>query len=525
MVRKDSVTPIKDILEAKGLVDLCISEDIPVICVHKETKRDRIMPFSAMYGNNKEFWLRHSGWEYFFANSDLQKLKDKMPKLDFQLKQTGEKNEAEEQGKTEIHHEEEDDDSIGVLIPVTEEPPNVDLGYGREYESIAAMDGSLRVQNIRKDKDRLESLLEMKPRQEELITEALVETARDAILYNHASLMDAMPLSTGDAKKQTQSLVDSTRDLVKSSIHLISTNIFNNELMSALVLKSNGTIIQHMTRVYLNGLAFLAYYNKQVSSSHVINKIRVSFDDKYRRFYQTLLPHIHPDHFTLERIFLGGMRAVSEVDLYNWATGFLIHDIGKAAAVEYHEGEAAYNRDVVVEHVKIGFANIVGKTNYPQEAALITGYHHEYYGDPGGYGVFRSYFNQYKKVNRFVKQSYCISYDLPSVLDYKVLAYFPAKILEIIDVFDSVTDPNRKYRRAMNTEDALDMMREEFIVKHPKIDIILFDIFSEFAMQASAAAWQQSSALQKTVSELKSDLLQPPPSNAQAAPRQSFDRI
>jgi len=489
IIGKNSVTPLHDVLETKGYVDICLKENISVICVNKSTKKDRTMPFNAMYGNNKEFWLQHSGWEYFFSNDDLQKINDKLPKVAFQPKPQGDETPQKEDG-------------VGTLLPIAGEQ-NVDLGYGREYKAIADMNEAERVRHIKKDKMKLENLMAMKPRQENLVTEALVETARDAILHNHASLVNAMSLTASDAKKQTQDLVDSTRELVKASIQLISTNIFNNELMNALVLKSNGTIIQHMTRVYLNGLAFLSYFNKQVSSSHAINKIRVSFDDKYRRFYQTLLPHIHPDHFTLERVFLGGMRAIDESDFYNWATGFLIHDIGKAAAVEYHEGEAAYNRDVVTEHVRIGFANVVGKTNYPQEAALITGYHHEYYGDPGGYGVFRTYFEQYKSKNTFVKQGYCISYDLAPVLDYKVLAYFPAKVLEIIDVFDSLTDPHRKYRRAMSTEEALDMMREEFITKYPKIDIILFDIFSNFAME-TPNVWQPHNAnpiIQKSLQE------------------------
>jgi len=474
MVRKDSVTPLQSALEIKGFVEVCLKENISVICINKSTKKDRIMPFSAMYGNNKEFWLQHSSWDYFFSNDDLQRLEDKLPKADSRV-------------------EVSEDEDTGKLLPITGEENDIQSGYGNEYVAIAKMNDAERANHLRKDKERLENLMSMKPRQEHLVTEALVETARDAILHNHASLVNAESLAPGDAKKQTQELVDSTRDLVKASIQLLSTDIFNNELMNALVLKSNGTIIQHMTRVYLNGLSFLSYFNKQVSSSHVINRIRVVFDDKYRGFYQSLLPHIHPDQFTLERIFLGGMRAINENDFYNWATGFLIHDIGKATAVEYHEGEAAYNRDIVTEHVKIGFANIVGKTNYPQEAALITGYHHEYYGDPGGYGIFRSYFDQYKNSNSFVKQGYCISYDLPSVLDYKVLAYFPAKVLEIIDVFDSVTDPQRKYRRAMSTEEALTMMRDEFILKHPKLDLILFDIFSSFAMEAPSV-WNPNKA-------------------------------
>jgi HD-GYP domain-containing protein (c-di-GMP phosphodiesterase class II) len=72
---------------------------------------------------------------------------------------------------------------------------------------------------------------------------------------------------------------------------------------------------------------------------------------------------------------------------------------------------------------------------------------------------------------------------MDSLNRFEALGYFPAKVLEIIDVYDSVTDPNRKYRKAMNPQEALAMMEEEFINKHHKIDIILFDIFTKFVQE------------------------------------------
>jgi HD-GYP domain-containing protein (c-di-GMP phosphodiesterase class II) len=211
--------------------------------------------------------------------------------------------------------------------------------------------------------------------------------------------------------------------------------------------------------------------------------LRIDFEKRYKPFYQRLLPHIHPDFITLETVFLGGMRAVSENDFYNWAVGFLIHDIGKAAAVEYHEGESSYNRDIVVEHIRIGYDSITNKTNYPVDAGLITGCHHEYYGDREGYGFYGTRLDQCKKANPLIKQNHCIAFEHTAIEDFRALSFFPAKVLEIIDVFDSVTDPNRKYRKAMTAEEALAMMREEFINKHQKIDIILFDIFSHFVRE------------------------------------------
>ncbi|MCL2127679.1 MAG: metal-dependent phosphohydrolase [Treponema sp.] len=457
------------IAQNKGFIEACASEDVSVICINRETKKSKYISFKVLFSNNSKFWSLSETWDYYISNDDFQKLKNKMEKTAgwVPIIVTGDQAAPDE-------------------LPAAEANV-VEQSFGKEYVNFASMKEPERVMHLNEDKRRLDSLIAQKPRQKDLVAEALVSTTRDAFLHNHVAVMDAMSLSDEEAKKKTQSIVDSTYELVKSSTKLISESVFNDELMNTLVAKSNGTIIQHMTRVHLNGLAFLYYYNKLVSSSSEINKLRVSFDTKFRHFYEPLLPHIHPDQITLEKVFLGGMRAITETDFNNWAVGFLIHDIGKASAIEYHEGEAAYNRDVVVEHVKVGYNSVMNKTNYPRDAGLITGYHHEYYGDSAGYGYFRSYLEQYKKNNPQARQNFCITYELEPMVDCGALAFFPAKILEIIDVFDSVTDPNRKYRKALTTEEALAMMEEEFIIKHPKLDIILFDIFKRFVRKEPSA--------------------------------------
>jgi len=484
MTNKGKVTSLREVLEAKEYIGVCLQENAYVVCVNKDTKETRAMPFGAMYGNNKEFWLQRSNWDFYLVNEDVAKFKEKVerPTMSRMPEPTEKKPEA-----PPLPHAPETVARPEPVVVTAVPEDEMALAYGRDYSAVFSMDESHRVKHLKKEKERLEGLISMKPRQEELIAEALVETARDAILHNHASIVQALSLPDNEAKIQTKQIVDTTRDLVDASVKLISTNIFNSDLMNTLVMRSNGTVIQHMTRVYLNGLAFLSYFNNYVSSTNVINRIRVTFNERYRRFYQTLLPHIHKEQVTLERVFLGGMRAAMEEDFYNWAAGFLVHDIGKAPSVEYHESEEAYNREIVVQHVKVGFANVLSKTGYPHELAMITGYHHEYYGDAGGYGVFRSSYDKYKKESA-MRHNHCISYDRRSVLEFKVLAYFPAKVLEIVDVFDSLTDPSRKYRKAVGTEEALHIMREEFIEKHSKLDIILFDIFADFATKARTAS-------------------------------------
>jgi len=470
---------------ARQYIDIIISEEIPILCLNLETGKKRLMPFKVLYDNNEHFWLKEGTWKYYISGDDFKKIKEKFVSANakgaWDAERPKQSPPAEPESvpapapKTVNSNENQADDDLEEL--------EVEVGYGRDYEVISQMENKEKIIHLDRQKQRLSSLLEFKSKDTRLVTEALVDTAKDAALINHVAMEEALILADDEAKKFTQEFVDSTHEMVKLQMQLISDDVFSNELMSILVEKSNGTIVQHMTRVYLNGIAFLTFYNKLVTTSSAIQKLRISFADKYRDFYQGLLPHLAADDIDLEHVFLGGMRAVSPDMFFKWATGFLIHDIGKAAAIEYHEGEGDYDRNKVIEHVKTGYKSVMTKTNYPMEASLITGYHHEYYGDPDGYGYFRAYLQQYKKQNPNAKQDFVISFDLEPMLDYQALAYFPAKVLEIVDVYDSVTDPHRVYRKALTPEEAIEMMRNEFIVKHRKLDAILFDIFVDFVNQ------------------------------------------
>jgi len=486
MSDKDTVILLSKILIQPGVkgnnqkyIDIILDEEIPVLCINRDAQKKRLMPFKVLFDNNDNFWHKHGSWEYYLTGEGYSKLKDKLMVKSANWQNTAEKKPAEEK-----------EEELEELQAAAE----VELGFGSEYKTFTEMTTEEKVECLNNDKKRLQGILAQKNRDETEVTEALVDTTKDAVFINRAALEAAISLAEGEAKKITQELVDSTQEMVKSSAQLIAENIFSNDLMNTLVDKSNGTIIQHMTRVYLNGLAFLSYYNNLVSTSSAIQRLRIKFTAKYREFYHNLLPHLDIDDVVLERVFYGGMRAIPPDLYFKWAVGFLIHDIGKAGAVEYHEGEASYDRNIVIDHVKQGYRSIMTKTNYPMEASLITGYHHEYYGDVDGYGYFRAYLAQYKKANPDAKQDYCITYDLEPIMDYQALAYFPAKVLEIIDVFDSVTDPQRAYRKSMSAEEALVMMKEQFIDKNPKIDAILFDIFTTFIQEKEKQNQKQKSA-------------------------------
>jgi len=452
----------------KKYIDIITEEEIPVLCINNGTQKKRLMPFKTLHDNKENFWqVPDSTWAYFLSPEDYEKLKEKA----ISKHGSWDMDNPVLQGLTR--------DTKKQSVSTEED----DMGFGDDYKIFLEMTAKEKVDRLNENKTRLDELLLQKSPKKEIVTEALVDTTKSAALINHTALENAIYHADDEAKKLTQDLVDSTYEMVKSSAQLISEDIFKNELMNTMVEKSNGTVIQHMTRVYLNGIAFLSYYNKLVSGSSAIQKMRINFVTKYRKLYKTLLPHVDIEDINLERVFYGGMRAIPPEEYMRWAVGFLIHDIGKAPAVQYHEGEASFDRNIVIDHVKQGFKYATTKTNYPKEASLIIGYHHEYYGDPDGYGFYRAYFSRYKKDVPDARQDYCISYELEPIFNYQALGYFPAKVLEIIDVYDSLTDPHRVYRKPLTSKEAIDMMREEFIVKHIKIDPILFDIFDMFVQE------------------------------------------
>ena len=473
MQDKETLTSLSKVLtlpnEAginKVFINIILNEDIPIICVNRDANKKRLMPFKVLNDNKENFWMLNGSWEYYISGESIEKIKEIAEAKPESWDSSGN---TGAEPKNNIKPE-DNNNSIN--------------SYGKEYQQIAEMTNKERIECLNLSKKRLNDLLTQKTRDEAAVTAALVDTTNDTAMINHAVLEEAMHLADDEAKKLTQKMVDTTNEMVKSSAQLISEDVFNNELMNTLVEKSNGTIVQHMTRVYLNGIAFLTYYNNLVSTSSTIQKLRVLFPIKFRKSYQTLLPHLHIEDVVLERVFLGGMRAITPDHYNKWAVGFLIHDIGKAAAVEYHEGSGSYNRQIVIDHVKQGYKSIMTKTNYPKEAGLITGYHHEYYGNSEGYGYFRANLQEYTKANPYAKQDYCIAYELEPILNYQALAYFPAKVLEIIDVYDSLTDPNRVYKKPLTPEQALDMMRAEFTEKHLKLDPVLLYIFELFIRES-----------------------------------------
>lgn len=486
VVSKQKVTPLREFLKATpGSLKLLLADRENVICRNKSTGRVKRMQLRALYENNARFFDHQDRWEYYIDTAVAADVRSRLQDLHEQAQPPT----APERVTAESPPDPAPDDHVAdadsgsdieELEAVADDSPDQPVNFGSTYQKYKSIDREERVGLLKRVTERLDSLgQDPHPDAEEVAT-ALVEATEDATMANRATLLEALRQGNDQAKAYTQQMVVETHRMVKSTIRLVDSEVYNDDLVRAVVEKSNGTVVQHMTRVFLMGLEFLLYYNRQVMTRGIANRIRIRFPKQYKEFYRRLLPHLHDDHVSLEHVFLGGMKALSEVEINKFATGFLVHDVGKAEDIEYHEGDTGYDRETVERHVKLGYRAVMEKTNYPREAGLITGYHHEYYGHPAGYGYFREFLDAYKRANPAATQDYIMSYTMEPMIDYQVLAYFPAKMLEVVDVFDSLTDPNRLYRSPLSPDEAIAMMREQFIEANAKMDPILYDLFVQF---------------------------------------------
>ena len=132
-----------------------------------------------------------------------------------------------------------------------------------------------------------------------------------------------------------------------------------------------------------------------------------------------------------------------------------------------------------MRHAPISYNMIIKTREFDRDVAYLAALHHEYYNDQSGYGISKLLFPESSK--KIKEPLYCLSYELEDIKNGTAMAYVPAKILEIVDVFDALTDSKRKYReKEFTVDEALEIMFNDFIEKNTKLDPILFSIFADF---------------------------------------------
>lgn len=296
-------------------------------------------------------------------------------------------------------------------------------------------------------------------------------------MFETLSSLSSGKISVEEARKITQGITEETAGITKNIVESLTAH---SEIRSVLQTYENykgGNTIAHINRVFIGYTQALIYYNRYISEGGV-PKIRLDFKNTYKFFYNKLLNR--DDIETLEEAYDGGMIRLSETDILGFSIGALLHDIGKVQDIEYFDSSSARDLMRIKKHVYNGYYLISQTSHYPPAVSLMAALHHEYYGSESGYGLYRDLLASARK-NRNISPSFAVSYNPASLDNFSAFSFFPAKLLEVVDVFDSLTDPARKYRsKSFTSSEALSLMRDSFVYEHRKLDPILFDLYIDF---------------------------------------------
>jgi len=304
----------------------------------------------------------------------------------------------------------------------------------------------------------------------------LIEAVSDAFVLTKASFEDNYSDDKKLSHEHIKSMAKNTTSLVHTIMGILKKNSPTGDFVNMLREKSSGSTIAHMDSVFFTFLTFCYFYNSQFAIGK-ITKLRGEYKKKYYRYYKKLIPDNPPE--SLEDVFNGGMQEIPLDKLLQFSIGAFLHDIGKIDNIDYFEGTGFQNKKIIMEHAPIGY-NMILKTNeFDSEVPLLAALHHEYYNDESGYGISRFLFPESSR--KYKSPQYCMTYDLADLKNGRALSYVPIKILEIIDVFEALTEKGRKYRdKEYSIEEAVELMKSDFINKKLKIDPLLFTIFLDY---------------------------------------------
>ena len=304
----------------------------------------------------------------------------------------------------------------------------------------------------------------------------LIEAVSDAFVLNKATFEENYEENSTLSSDHIKAMAKNTTSLVQSIMGIFKNNSATSNFINMLGEKSTGSTLDHMNSVFLTFLPLCYFYNSYFSKGKIA-RLRSEYKTKYFKYYQKLIPENPPE--SLEDVFNGGMREIPMDKLLQFSIGALLHDIGKIDNIDYFEGEGVYDKKIIMKHAPISYNMIVKTREFDSEVALLAALHHEYYNDAAGYGISRVLFPENSR--KFKTPQYCLTYDISEIKNGRALAYVPIKLLEIVDVFDALTDKNRRYRdKEFSIDEALEIMKNDFISKSLKIDPILFTIFLDY---------------------------------------------
>ena len=305
----------------------------------------------------------------------------------------------------------------------------------------------------------------------------MVEVVAYTFYTHHANLEDLT--DSPNLRNNIQGIMAKSRWIISILIDLLHRGLnsyADYNIIEDLTVSS--ITIDHIIRTLLKYISFCIYYNNYIDQGLVGKNIRAVFREKYARYYKRRLDI---DNLSLESIFKDGIRRIDEAsELPDYAMGALLYDMGKLPDLTYHDSaEMNYDVKLVKKHALNSYNMILNSQSYPFVVPAMAAFHHEFYGNKDGYNFTDAILAKlYKTTRDESKTHYYITFSEKEFINGQALAYFPVKVLEVVDIFDAIKNKKKK-----SADEALTIMKKEFIAKSLKIDPVIFAIFLEFNLK------------------------------------------
>lgn len=241
-------------------------------------------------------------------------------------------------------------------------------------------------------------------------------------------------------------------------------------------------VIAHSNRVFVNFVEFLYYYNSEFNNKALGSRMRVEFQNKFLSYYKRIFAKFSPKRInitSIEEASNMGLRALSFREICDYSRAAFWHDLAKIYNIDYLAPENSEAQEKAKVHVFNGYY-LSRYTGKPTLNSIMTlGLHHEYYGH--GYGIFSKMYAKKKLTDPNLDIPYIMTYDAKDIEKLVSVAFFPAKVLEIVDVYDVLLYPSKGIdREPMSPKEAILYMRETMIEDALKLDPIIFNLFISF---------------------------------------------
>jgi hypothetical protein len=301
----------------------------------------------------------------------------------------------------------------------------------------------------------------------------MVEVVANTFYANYANMEEGV--DSDQVAKNPYGIYVKTEWIIKLLIDFFKANAKVYENYRAIDEIATGSYtIDNISKGVLWFIGFCIFYNDYIDKGLIARKIRTEFKDRHLRYYKHRMPG---QSLSVERIVKDGLRRIEmDNELMTYSMGALLYDIGKLPFIAYHDGTEDYDENIVKIHVLAGYNMIQSINKYPFTVSAMAAFHHEYYGGKGSYNFTNPILSKLTQKKRSEENTkYFITYNENEYKDGSALAFFPCKIIEIIDVFNALV-----HKKANSPLDALKIMKKNFMAQSLKIDPIIFEIFLEF---------------------------------------------